>query len=195
MKRWDIINHFIKKYSYSTYLEIGCQKDTAFNKVEIKNRIGVDPIQGGTHRMTSDEFFSMNKKGEKLTFDIIFVDGLHHSEQVYKDILNGLEILNKNGTIICHDMNPTSKLMQTVPRISREWTGDCWRAWMQLRTSRADLEMRVIDTDYGCGVIRKGKQKPLVVECGPCILKYDNFALNKKTWLPLINVEDFHKVY
>ena len=191
MKRWDIINHFIKKYSYKSYLEIGCQKDIAFNKIEISNKIGVDPERGGTHRMTSDEFFSSNKN----TFDIIFIDGLHHSEQVYKDILNALEVLNKGGVIICHDMNPTSKEMQMVPRISKEWTGDGWKAWIRLRRERDDLDMKVINTDYGCGIIKRGKQIPLELQCKPCATKYESFAVNKRSWLPLIEVQDFTKFY
>lgn len=191
MKRWDIINHFIKKYGYKSYLEIGCQKDIAFNKIEISNKIGVDPERGGTHRMTSDEFFSSNKN----TFDIIFIDGLHHSDQVYKDISNALEVLNKDGVIICHDMNPTNKEMQMVPRISKEWTGDGWKAWIRLRRERDDLDMKVINTDYGCGIIKRGKQTPLKLQCKPCATKYESFAVNKRSWLPLIEVQDFKKFY
>jgi len=191
MKRWDIINHFIEKYNYSTYLEIGCQKDIAFKKVKIANRIGVDPEQGGTHRMTSDEFFSMNKE----TFDIIFVDGLHHADQVQRDIENSLLVLNEGGTIVVHDCNPTSEDMQRVPRITKEWTGNGWIGWVALRMTRPDLDMKVVNTDYGCGVIRVGKQKVLEVGCAPCTKKYKSFAANKRTWLPLIEVKDFTKFY
>jgi hypothetical protein len=42
--------------------------------------------------MTSDEFFEINKS----TYDIIFIDGLHIDEQVERDIINGLKILNLN---------------------------------------------------------------------------------------------------
>lgn len=191
MKRWDIINHFIRRNNYRTYLEIGCQKDVAFRRIEIENKIGVDPERGGTHRMTSDEFFSQNED----TFDIIFIDGLHHDDQVEKDILNALEVLNEGGTIICHDCNPTSDLMQRVPRESKEWTGNGWKAWIRLRMSREDLVMRVVDTDYGCGIIQRGKQKLLEMKCGPCASKYASFAINKDTWLPLISIEDFSKIY
>lgn len=191
MKRWDIINHFINKYNYTSYLEIGCQKDVAFRRVVIDKKIGVDPERGGTHRMTSDEFFSSNKE----TFDIIFIDGLHHNEQVKKDIENALKVLNENGTIVVHDCNPTTEAMQKVPRITKEWTGDGWKAWVSLRRTRADLEMKVINTDYGCGIIRVGKQELLEIDCAPCATKYESFSLNKRTWLPLIEVQDFNKFY
>ena len=191
MKRWDIINHFIRKHNFGTYLEIGCQKDVAFRQIEIENKIGVDPERGGTHRMTSDEFFSQNKN----TFDIIFIDGLHHDDQVEKDILNALDVLNEGGVIVCHDCNPTSEAMQKVPRVSKEWTGNGWKAWIRLRMSREDLDMKVVNTDYGCGIIMKGKQELLEVKCGPCASKYASFAVNKRTWLPLIEVKDFTKFY
>ena len=35
--------------------------------------VGVDPLLGGTHRMTSDAFFAANADA----FDLIFIDGLH----------------------------------------------------------------------------------------------------------------------
>ena len=71
--RWDLIKYLIDKNGYSDYLEIGCDQDQLFSKIEIKNKIGVDPVSGGTIRKTSDEFFKENDK----KFDIIFIDGLH----------------------------------------------------------------------------------------------------------------------
>jgi len=67
--RWDLIQFIIKKYNFENYLEIGCDKDQSFSKIEIKNKVGVDPISGGTLRCTSDEFFKDNKdKNEKLSY-------------------------------------------------------------------------------------------------------------------------------
>ena len=71
--RFDIINNIIKYKKYNSYLEIGCQADVSFKKILAADKIGVDPMDGGTHRMTSDNFFKTNQK----TFDIIFIDGLH----------------------------------------------------------------------------------------------------------------------
>ena len=86
--RWDLIQFLINKYDYKTYLEIGCDKDQSFSKIEIPYKVGVDPISGGTIRKTSDDFFKTNKE----KFDIIFIDGLHHYEQVIIDIDNALNI-------------------------------------------------------------------------------------------------------
>ena len=62
-----------------------------FQISRLKKRVGVDPVEGGTHKMTSDHFFSINKDN----FDIIFIDGLHEYSQVMKDIKNSLKFLNK----------------------------------------------------------------------------------------------------
>ena len=76
--RWDLIEYLINKYSYSDYLEIGCDQDQLFSKIKIQNKVGVDPNSGGNVRKTSDEFFKENKN----KFDIIFIDGLHTYDPV-----------------------------------------------------------------------------------------------------------------
>ena len=89
--RFDIINNIIKYKKYNSYLEIGCQADVSFKKILAPDKIGVDPMDGGTHRMTSDDFFKTNQK----TFDIIFIDGLHEYSQVLRDIKNSIKFLNE----------------------------------------------------------------------------------------------------
>ncbi len=48
---------------------------------------------------TSDNFF----KGNNDFFDMIYIDGHHHGDQVYKDCKNSWKILNKDGFMICDD--------------------------------------------------------------------------------------------
>lgn len=78
--RTDIIKYIAGRFNFKHYLEIGCQLDQTFGEVRnmFDYAIGVDPHSGGTHRMTSDEFFAQNNR----TFDIVFVDGLHTGPQV-----------------------------------------------------------------------------------------------------------------
>ena len=45
--------------------------------------IGVDPMSGGTHRMTSDEFFRRNREQWHYKFDLVFIDGLHEVSRVW----------------------------------------------------------------------------------------------------------------
>lgn len=186
MTRTDIINALIKKFAYWNYLEIGVQTGVNLAGVDIKQKIGVDPdpSSAATTHCTSDEFFfNTNEK-----FDIVFIDGLHHAIQVYKDICNALDSTTENSTIVCHDMTPKSKEAQVVPRIQKHWQGDCWMAWVLLRATREDIEMFVVDTDSGCGVIRRGHQDLLEINEN---ITYENFEKNKKEWLNLITVEEF----
>ena len=60
--RIEIIQSIINKNKYQNYLEIGCDKNENFSKIKIKNKVGVDPLQGGTLRMTSDEYFKKSKE-------------------------------------------------------------------------------------------------------------------------------------
>ena len=186
--RDELINYLITKIDAQSYLEIGIADGSNHIKIKCKHKMGVDPnsaVSQVTHQMTSDRFFSQNKN----MFDVIFVDGLHVYEQVYKDIINSLKFLNKNGYIICHDMNPPTEKHQAVPRLQRQWTGDCWKAWAQIRTERNDLTMHVVDMDWGCGVIKFGDQQHLLIDINK--LNYEFLENNRKSVLNLISTEDF----
>ena len=50
-------------------------------------------------KMTSDEFFKINSD----KFDLIYVDGDHSAKQVFRDINNSWNILNKGGCLILDD--------------------------------------------------------------------------------------------
>ena len=190
MYRFEIINKLIKDNKYKKYLEIGVNNAANINQIKCKKITGVDPepeVQKyfpKCHIVTSDTFFAVNDE----TYDIIFIDGLHHAEQVHNDILNALDCLNDGGTIVCHDMKPRSYEAQLVPRIQKVWNGDCWYAWIKLRTERNDLKMFVVDTDEGCGIITQGEQIKLkIVE----EINYKNLVINEKKWLNLISVNEF----
>ena len=148
--RWDLIQHIINKYNFTDYLEIGCDKDQSFSKINIRNKVGVDPISGGTIRTTSDNFFKNNNN----KFDVIFIDGLHYYHQVIKDINHSLDILNDEGFILVHDCLPKSLAQQAVPRYRGYWNGDLWKSIVELRT-KPNLDIFTSQIDFGVAVIRK----------------------------------------
>jgi|688.fasta_scaffold19529_5 tetratricopeptide (TPR) repeat protein len=186
MNKSELINFIIKKINAKKYLEIGVYEGDNFKNIVCENKVGVDPDinSKATVYQTSDNFFKENKEKH----DIILIDGLHHADQVYRDIINSLSCLNENGYIICHDMNPEKEEHQTIPYRGGIWNGDCWKAFVNLRQTRDDLEMYVIDTDYGCGIIKKGSQELLP---GNFDLTWDNFVKNRSEWLNLISVDRF----
>jgi hypothetical protein len=190
MTKLELIQFLIEQHGYKKYLEIGMGPGINFSKVICDYKVCVDPTPTVpvTFTLTSDDFFKQNKE----KFDVVFIDGLHWSEQVYADILNSLEVLNENGVIICHDMNPHSEFIQRYPqpKAESEWTGDCWKAWVKIRTEFDDLHMQVIDTDYGCGIITKGKQNLIKITED---LTWEFLEKNRVELLNLISVEEFKK--
>lgn len=187
MDRISIINELITKFGYKNYLEIGVDSGILITKVNCENIVGVDPNpeSKATIHKTSDDFFATNT----MMFDICFIDGLHEHHQVYRDAINCLKFLKKGGIILFHDMMPTDELCAKVPMEVELWTGDCYHAFVQLRTERKDLEMFVIDTDWGIGFMRKGKQQ--LLDLKGLEINYKNFDANRKEWLNLITVAEY----
>ena len=185
--RFDIINKIIKKKKFESYLEIGCQSDVNFSKIIIKNKIGVDPQSGGTHRMTSDDFFKQNKS----TFDLIFIDGLHVYEQVLKDIENSLKVLNDNGVILIHDCLPAKIWHQTIPQTHSSWNGDVWKSIVKSRT-RIDIDTYTIEADQGLGLILKRENRDLLVDKIENFknLKFRDYYIHHKKFMRIIDEND-----
>jgi len=192
MTRTSIIQLLIDKVGAKKYLEIGMGPGVNFNEIKCDFKVSVDPTPTVrvTYTMTSDEFFKKNKE----IFDVIFIDGLHWSDQLHKDIINSLSVLNEGGYIICHDINPMDELIQRYPQPVKEseWTGDCWKAWVRLRSERNDLIMEVVDTDYGCGIITRGLQEKININED---LTWDFLDKNRREILNLISVENFLEKY
>jgi hypothetical protein len=186
MKRTDIINYYLSLCaSPKFYLEIGVRnKSYNFDLVNADFKDGVDPFAASKCNfiMTSDEFFLKNE----TKYDLIFIDGLHSYEQVYKDVTSSLKFLTKNGIIILHDCNPPNKRSQKL-----RLNGTVWQAVVRFRMEREDLDIFVIDTDCGVGVINpNGKQK--IFSCSEDIYNYDNFVKYRKEALNLITIDEFN---
>lgn len=184
--RVDVLKQLIDAVSANSYLELGVDSEYSFKRVPIADKTGVDPNKKSkaTLFVTSDEFFAGNTK----KFDVIFIDGDHSAKQVKKDILNALDSLSANGVIVCHDMLPTTFEMQLTPQTQRVYTGDGWRTWVELRQTRADLKMFVVDVDYGCGVICRGEQTTLNIDMPTT---FENFCAHKNQWMNIVSVKDF----
>jgi len=195
MNRIDIINSLITKHKYKSYVELGVQAGNCFSAINCEEKIGVDPDQSSaaTLKITSDEFFANNER----SYDIFFVDSLHHAEDCERDILNALKFLNPGGTIVCHDMLPTNKHMQEIPLTDQnEWCGNVWRSFLKFRTERTDLILRVVDTDWGCGIITRGNSNSVLNIGKPLSeVTYEEFAQNKKDWMNVISDSEFIKHY
>lgn len=183
VSRTEIIQTFINRKGYRRYLEVGVSRGDNFLLVRAAHKTAVDPcfqvpwvrwartvvrhpdeLRSRYFENTSDEYFE--QEAERLSrhgVQVAFIDGDHTYEQCYRDILNALRYLPRDGVILVHDCSPPSanaaatwdEFNQTrgKPGWTPEWCGDVWRAIARLRVERPDLGALVLDCDYGVGVV------------------------------------------
>lgn len=200
MTRTEILQFLINEYNYKTYLEIGYQSGINFNAIRCDHKISVDPdpslFKKVNYNLTSDDFFKTYKSLNFKKIDCIFIDGLHEAKQVYRDIENSLDILSEGGTIVCHDMNPTSEYMQLVPRPNQRgkpWNGDCWKALIRAQRD-FDIIVQTVNSDYGCSIIQKSNESTSILQhITDEDLTYEKLNNNRKQWLNLITPYQFQQ--
>lgn len=180
----NIINFFIKRNNFKSYLELGVRHKETFNNVECLDKTCVDihPGYDPTYCMSTDTFFETLAQDKK--WDIIFIDADHEKTQVIKDFDNSLKHLTEMGVIIMDDVNPVI-LEQTEP----DKCFNAWEAFVELRNTRNDLEMYCIETSF-CGIVKRGKQTPLQTTIIPTfdfLDKNRNLLLNLKKWGDICN--------
>lgn len=200
MNRLDIIDFLIEKKGLKDYLEIGVFTGYVLENCIAKNKLGVDPDCGQYNGLvpvvckTSDEFF-MNISDD-VKFDIIFIDGLHVAEQVYRDIVNSLKHIRSNGYIVLHDCMPENEY-DTRPYEQRhfgvKWNGDVYAGYLSAITT-FNLSHYTVNTDEGCGILI-----PQNIDFNCDCVCYDKgweyFNLNKKELLNLISVDEFKALF
>jgi hypothetical protein len=197
------------------YLEIGVAQGGNLVRVCAPHKIGVDPafpppavqeeIQSGATnylQMTSDEFFRNSPPLlQSDGIDVAFIDGLHTYSQALADSDNCLTYLNPGGVILLHDCNPPTETIaapaaswdaaarMNLPGWNGLWTGDVWKAIAQLRSTRKDLRVCVLDCDFGIGVVRRGEaeESPILSFSAETIagLGYRDLEKNRKAILDL----------
>lgn len=162
--RGHVLFHLTQRFSYTRYLEIGCDLNQVFDVFRniFPHAVCVDPAKGGTVRLTSDEYFNSIAGSSTEYFDLIFIDGMHEANQVYRDFTHAIDRLLPGGTIVLHDCNPQGllNLAVSMPRHPDAlfWNGDVWKAAVAIRLL-SDVEIVVVDIDHGVGVIRRRANK------------------------------------
>ena len=193
VRKWGrdtLINKLINKFNYKRYLEIGVDTGKNFRRVKCESKISVDPRSSShvhpTYTMTSDQFFAEIAPELEL-FDVIFIDGLHETSQVDKDIRNSLKRLSKNGFIILHDCNPETREFEEL-RLS----GDVWKSIAKL-SKNVPLEYGylTINADWGLGVISTRISGRPNLKTIPDELTYEWLSENRYDILRLIERGQF----
>tara|TARA_Y100000592_G_scaffold47209_1_gene75008 strand:+ start:659 stop:1276 length:618 start_codon:yes stop_codon:yes gene_type:complete len=202
VKRYELLNHLIDTYNFVNYLEIGVWAGECIKKIKAEHKDGVDPgIEGNIHeylpdecnyKISSDRFFELIE-GEDIKYDLIFIDGLHHHQQVKKDIENSLKHLQPYGMIMLHDCNPQTYESQVVPRMSSTWHGDVWKAYVEFKHTHPQFETYVVDTDCGCGIIVNNENHSKLP--WDFDIEYKELEKNRVELLNLISVDKFKEIF
>lgn len=176
MTRTDLINSFVRRRRYCSYLELGVNDiEKNFTHINCVRKCGVDPavnVLGMVLPMTSDAFFQQNTD----TFDLIFIDGMHEEKQVDLDICNALSRLNPGGVIILHDCLPPDEWHQRPVsdcQPGENWNGTVWKSALKYFVS-SEWACYIVNCDWGCGVIDTSRRETLPrirISC-PELLEY-----------------------
>jgi hypothetical protein len=208
MERYDIINDIIKTKGFSKYLEIGVRNpDDCYNKINCNTKHSVDPgyeneKNNVDFKFTSDDFFNRLECGlleleNNYKWDVIFIDGLHISNQVEKDVLNSLNHLSEDGFILLHDCNPFL-YEYNYERVIEDywgqgWNGTVWKVIYKLLCTREDLDVYTINTDEGVGLIKRGTGRKLL-EFENHYYEYKELHKNLEKHLNIITINELNNI-
>lgn len=219
VSRLDIIQRIIDLNKFKYYLEIGVRDPRdCFNQIKVETKHSVDPafeLGSGVYKydfeMTSAEFFwnlengdavykgGKSKLAKDYKWDVIFIDGSHMADDVYKDVKNALRHLSKDGFIVLHDCNPPTifharEIYSDHSTIAGgAWNGTVWKAVQRIRQNCKDLGINLVtvDSDWGVGIIKRGDFGNEVAKSFNPFFEYTVFSGNRKHVLNLVEPEVF----
>ena len=164
-----IVNHLAAARGYRRYLEI-CTAMTGYRFAEV-DRSRFDVCHRLMYRCPADFSDSMpidfrstdldlrecvnQIKARGLRYDVILVDPWHEYETSHRSLTVALDLLDDLGTIVVHDCLPPTERCASPKYVSGDWSGVTYKAYLDVVLARSDLVYFTVDTDYGCGVIRK----------------------------------------
>jgi hypothetical protein len=184
MDRIEVIQYLLKGIGGKTYLEIGVEDGTSFCPIAAPRKIAVEPapahidvrnhlfehLNATYYQMPSDDFFAQKSHiFDNQKIDVALVDGLHEYAQSLRDVENCFGHLSSDGVIVMHDCNPATEQaarswasLGWPESVRWIWNGDVWKTVVHLRSHRDDLNIFVLDCDYGLGIISNGKPKNML---------------------------------
>jgi hypothetical protein len=214
MRKYEIVNILITKNGYRRYLEIGTPlAGFRFSRIDrahlslchrLMYRCPPSFQDGSEITFRSEDERISHLIDPAMSYDLIFVDAHHTLECCLRDLQAALEMLSAQGTIVAHDCSPASKAAATPWFRPGSWCGVTYCAYIDFALSHPDLDYYTVDTDFGCGVIKRatfadvarpaasndlaalwrserGRQKDV----------FDFFRQHRKELLHLVSVKDF----
>ncbi|WAP67418.1 class I SAM-dependent methyltransferase [Jiella pelagia] len=177
----------------ASYVEIGCREGNSLGLANCPS-VAIDPefeirteLRAPTRifRQTSDDFFATQDLEHLLggKVELAFVDGMHNSEYVLRDILNLEKHARHDSVVVIDDVLPQDIAWTSRERQTRAWTGDVYKVIPFLRKHRPDLSIHVFDiTMKGMAVITGFDPGSRLIQTSlaehEAVLAGDEFACN-----------------
>ncbi|SFE54257.1 class I SAM-dependent methyltransferase [Spirosoma endophyticum] len=222
MDRLELIQLLISQKKLRNYLEIGVENGHIFFRLKSPFKVSVDPkfifdtmrkvgktilnpynLTNQYFEKTSDAFFEQDadRVFTSTKLQLALVDGMHEYQYALRDVENTLRYLNDEGVIIMHDCNPQSE--QAAGRFEDwqegVWNGDVWRTVVHLRSQRPDLNVFVLDTDHGLGIVTKRKPSegpnPNVLDFSPAQIQSMSYQEFDRSRINLLNLKPASYAY
>ena len=222
MKKFEIVNALIAKHGYNRYLEISTPTTgLCFGRVDQSSlhwrhrlvyRCPAGFRDGCEITFRSEDENISHLLNAAMRCDIIFVDSYHTFECSLRDLHYALDRLSPGGAIVVHDCCPKNKSLCGPSFRPGSWFGVTYCAYIEFILSHTDLAYYTVDTDCGCGVIKKLSPDQATVikknsgkDCGSNheITRlwfgernqhrdmFDFFCQHRRELLKLISVKDF----
>lgn len=196
MDRLEALNRMAVALGARRYLEIGVQDGVVFKAVQVPERVGVDPDprSRATVHLTSDEYFARLDPSER--FDLVFIDGLHHADQVRRDLHNALRHLMPGGVVMLHDCDPPDEQAGRRVMCPGQWCGDVWRAWVDLRVElKDDATTFTVNADLGLGIVYPHRPARVLAEDAlhDGAMIWAHFQARRPYLLGLVSPSDFKR--
>lgn len=213
LSKTEIVNALARKRGFSSYLEISTGKagdhfvDVDRTQLTTCHRLmyrcpddyadGLE-IDFRTRGVGIGQFFDeVRYRGTK--YDIMLVDSSHTYECSMRDLSYALSALVDGGILVVHDCDPPGE------------SGVTYAAFVDFVLGRDDIDYYTVDTDFGCGVIKKRRPLPspdrisavpeteglrLFWEAirGDETLRYVGFKKRKRELLRMISVREFFEL-
>jgi hypothetical protein len=146
---------------------------------------------------TEDLIAAMRARDQR--YDIILVDSFHLYDTSYRDLADALNLLADNGTMVVHDCVPASEDMISAEFRTGWWCGATFIAYVDFVHAMSGLAHATVDTDFGCGIIRRTGSVQAAVPLpngweavrGDAVAAYRFMRAHAGALLNLLSVKDF----
>ena len=174
LTKMEIIGHLAARHGFSRYLEL-CTATTG-NLYDRLDRTVLTTAHRLIYNCPADfddglgvdfraEGFDIDSclseiriRGQR--YDIILVDPFHDYACSWRDLAAAFELVEAGGFLVVHDCLPADRAMAAPEYSTGEWCGVTYKAYLDFVVSRR-LDYQTVDTDYGCGIIRKPRLRDL----------------------------------